>query len=294
MSQLSILAIDQFRLEEQSDEFYANSFSRHLQMHADKISSPHKHDFYLVVLITNGNGWHEIDFQRYDVQAGSVFLMAPGATHNWKLSDDVSGYIFFHSRSFIDLKFTGRKVDNLPFYFSVQNTPLVQLSIDDIPKFSYIFEEILAEYNGMELMKWQKIANLIDLLYINLSRIYLGESWMKKEKGSGYALKMRYLEQLVDKQFIQEKSPAGYAEQLHMSAKHLNRIVKSLVNKTVTDIITERVVLEAKRMLIHTDMPVSQLADSLGYEDYSYFSRIFKKRCGKTPKAFREEYQHLL
>ncbi len=294
MSQLSILAIDQFREEKQSNQFYANSFAKHLALHKDKVSSPHKHDFYLVVLITKGAGVHEIDFQSYEVKPGSVFLMAPGATHNWELSHDVEGYIFFHSREFFELKFGGRKVDNFPFYFSVQNSPLVFLSAKETDTLEKFFQEIFLEYEGGQLMKWQKIGNLVDLIYIHLSRCYLGSTWLENQANSGYALKMRRLEELVDQQFLTNKSPSSYAEQMHMSSKHLNRIIKSLVNKTVTDIISERIMLEAKRILIHSDVLVSQMAEELGYEDYSYFSRFFKKRSGMSPMEFRDRYLSLL
>ncbi len=293
MATLSILAIDQFRSDEISNEFYANSFAKHLAMHSDKISKPHKHNFYLVVLITKGTGVHEVDFQSYEVCPGSVFLMAPGATHNWELSPDISGHIFFHTREFFELKFSGRKVDDFPFYFSVQNSPVVYLKEQDIAFLEILFNEIQEEYNSEFVLKWQKIGALVDLIYIRLSRFYLEDSWSDSRVNIGYALKMRHLEELIDQQFLSIKSPSEYAEQMHMSSKHLNRIIKSLVNKTVTDIISDRIMLEAKRLLIHSDISVSELADELGYEDYSYFSRFFKKKSGQTPKQFRERYKSL-
>ncbi len=290
MRNLSVLAIDQFRIDQPSNAFYANSFAEHLAKHSDKISTPHKHDFYLVVIITRGVGVHEVDFRSYDVKAGSVFMLGPGATHNWELSQDIEGYIFFHTREFFDVKFGGRKVDDFPFYFSVQNSPVVYLGKKECIELVYYFKAIFKEYSDKNLMKWQKIAALVDLVYIQISRTYAGEAWIESKANMGYALKMRELEVMINQHFLVEKSPSVYAGKMNMSSKHLNRIIKSLVNKTVTDIIADRVLLEAKRMLIHSDIRIAELADKLGYEDCSYFSRLFKRRCGLSPKEFREGY----
>jgi AraC-like DNA-binding protein len=78
-----------------------------------------------------------------------------------------------------------------------------------------------------------------------------------------------------------------------MSERNLNRTTKLILNKTVSDLITEKVILEAKRMLIHTRDTVGQIALDLGYEDNSYFIRLFRKKTGQTPLEFQRNYlQH--
>ena len=78
---------------------------------------------------------------------------------------------------------------------------------------------------------------------------------------------------------------------MNMSPKHLNRIVKNLLNKTTQDLIIERIILEAKRMLVHPENSVSNVSFHLGYDDNSYFSRLFKKRCHETPTEFSNRYK---
>jgi AraC-like DNA-binding protein len=78
---------------------------------------------------------------------------------------------------------------------------------------------------------------------------------------------------------------------LGITPKHLNRIAQTVVQKTATDVITERVVLEAKRMLMYLDESLVEIAFRLGYEEYSYFVRVFRKSSGMTPTQFMRKYK---
>ena len=96
---------------------------------------------------------------------------------------------------------------------------------------------------------------------------------------------------LIEKHFKQYKYPKDYALLMHMSEKHLNRICKTCLNKTASQLILERIVLEAKRMLAFAEFSVSQIADELGYSNSSYFIRLFKKKTGKTPVEFIQKFR---
>jgi AraC family transcriptional activator of pobA len=290
MNQLPILNINQFKDHNPDSTFYANYFIPHLERNHHSIMVPHKHDFYLTVLFTKGSGTHEIDFNSYPIKPGSVFLLNPGQTHHWELSDDIDGFIFFHSKSFYDMAFNGRSVNNFPFFFSTQNAPCVYLDENSKDKITSLFEEIVDEYQVLSLLKRQKIVSLIDITYIELSRLCVDENVSDNKKSNSYSLKFRELEQLIENDYQKEKSPQYYASRLNISPKHLNRITKEMVGKTTSDLIIERVLLEAKRMLIHAKDSFTQIAYALGYEDYAYFSRTFKNKVGENPSAFQSKY----
>jgi AraC-like DNA-binding protein len=91
--------------------------------------------------------------------------------------------------------------------------------------------------------------------------------------------------------FKSKKYPHEYALLMNLSEKHLNRISKECLNKTTTDLIAERIILEAKRLLIHSKHTVTEVASELGYDDNSYFSRFFKKNSGETPVEFLNKYK---
>ena len=114
--QLPVYDIEEFMYLGGESNFYANTFKAHLKQHHHFILAPHRHDFYVGIIFTRGSGTHQIEFNNYDIKPGYVFMLAPGEVHDWKLSRDIEGFIFFHTKEFFDLNFTYEKVDNYPFF----------------------------------------------------------------------------------------------------------------------------------------------------------------------------------
>jgi AraC family transcriptional activator of pobA len=290
--ELPVYDIEEFKYLGTESNFYANTFKSHLNQHHQFILAPHRHNFYISVLFTKGSGTHEIEFNTYNIKPGSVFLLAPGEVHDWHLSKNIDGYIIFHTKEFYDLNFTYEKVDNFPFFCCLRNYPLIPLRNKWREDIERIFCDIVEEYHHNELLKFQKIASLVNVLYIVLSRIYLPKTMMDKQN-LNYLTKLKKLENLLDKHFKEIKYPKDYAQMMHLSEKHLNRICKICLGKTTSGVIIDRIVLEAKRMLVFSGFTVSQIAAELGYTNNSYFFRLFKKRTGKTPLEFMNEFRRL-
>ncbi|MGV3459488.1 MAG: AraC family transcriptional regulator [Flavobacterium sp.] len=290
MEKTALLDIGLFRTEGSHDEFYINTLDNHLETFHKDISVPHKHDFYVAVLFTQGSGIHEVDFSSYPVLRGALFFLNPGQTHHWELSDDIRGYIFLHTRAFYEQHYTQNHLSQFPFYYSMHNLPVVQLANDETPVIEKLFADALHENTAGKPFKQQKLLSLVSLIYIESTRIYLKNSTAVTLPGPYHEMYSRF-EALVEKHFLTEKSTSRYADMLNISPKHLNRIAQAVAGKTATDIIQDRVMLEAKKeLLLHRDN-FAEIAANLGFEDYAYFSRVFKKRTGETPSAFLEKYR---
>ncbi|MHA4844121.1 helix-turn-helix domain-containing protein [Flavitalea antarctica] len=288
--QLPVYDIDKFRYLGEETSFYANTFKAHLTQHQHIILAPHRHDFYIGMIFTKGKGTHQVEFNNYEIKPGHVFMLSPGEVHNWNLSKDIDGYIFFHTKEFFDLKYTFEKTDNYPFYCSLRNNPLIPIKNKSRRKITEIFSEIFKEYQQAELLKFQKISSLLNILYIELSRIYLPDKILQS-KNLNYLDKLRKLDLLIDKHFKEYKYPKNYALLMHMSEKHLNRICKICLDKTTSQLIIERMLLEAKRKLAFAKSSISQIAEELGYKSTSYFVQLFKKKTGKTPGEFMHTFR---
>ena len=285
---IPVYDIETFNPHCQEKDFYANTLSNHVKTH-EFTFIPHKHDFYLVVICTKGSGSHWIDFVRYDVKPGSIFMLSPGQGHSWKLSDDIEGYIFFHNKDFYELNFTSNKLLDYPFYCSIYNSPVLLLNEDTWKKEVIIFKEIVAEYRDKALMRFNRLFALVELLYIDLLRLYITLEHIHTQN-QHYLIKLRELEGLIDDNFKIIKSPAQYAEKMFVTVKQLNRICKETLNKSTSDLILARIILEAKRLLAHSSYTIPEIAEKLGYADVSYFSKLFRKRTGKTPLSFSKEF----
>jgi AraC family transcriptional activator of pobA len=279
-----IYTIQNFKASLSKKELYINTFKSHLKEHRF-VEKPHRHSFYMLALITNGTGKHEIDFTKYDVKKGSLFLLQPGQIHNWDLSHDVDGYIFFYSQEIYNLHFGNQKIEDYPFYQSVMSLPELILTENEVEKIKPFFDLMVAESQEDFPKKAEKLLNLLDCIHIEISRKYLSVS---NHISHSYNYKLQLLEQILEQHYKQQKLPSFYADNMNITLKHLNRICKETLNQTVTEIITNRIILEAKRLLVNPVKSINQIADELGFEDYSYFTRLFKKKNGITPSDFRK------
>ena len=125
-NELPIYSINKFELKNNEGDFYANYLNKHVRNH-HFTNFPHKHDFYLVILFTKGKGKHEVDFETFKIEKGALFVLKPGQMHYWELSDDVDGFVFFHSKEFFDKGFISLSIKDFHFYNTFQGTPCFKL-----------------------------------------------------------------------------------------------------------------------------------------------------------------------
>lgn len=284
-----VLYIDQFKSSELVNNLYVNTFSNHTDGNRELIFKPHSHDFYLCVIFTKGHGLHEIDFRSYKIKPGTIFVLKPGQTHSWQFDDVPDGFIFFHSREFYEMTFVKNDLNSFPFYYSFQNPPLIELPPENKEVLEK-FQMLHSEYIGSKMFKELKIANLINDIYIDLSRIYASQIDGGNYFPARYLDILEKFENLLASSFQVHKLPKYYADKLNITTKHLNRVLKETINKTTHEMISERVILEVKKMIVQSDGSLSDISDSLGFSDYAYFSKYFKSKTGLSPIEFKATY----
>lgn len=291
MDEITILQMKDLTENVLRADFYANTIPSHLISNHTHIEKAHKHNFYACMIFTQGSGTHEIDFNSFKIEKGSVFMLAPGQTHSWELSADIDGYIFFHTQEFFDLFFVRETVREYPVFRSAFYPNGFVVEEEDISSIVYLMKKMVEEVQSLKWKKNNVLVNLASLFYVEANRMLLQGDSFKGVANMQYNNHFQHFEDLLERHFKSEKSAAVYGQWMNMTQKHLNRICKTLVDKTTTDIILDRVVLEAKRMLLYTGKSFSDIATILGYDDYSYFSKVFKKKTGYTPKEFMKKYE---
>lgn len=284
MKKLPVYQIKKFNCNFNENDLYFNDFKSHLIDH-DFIENSHSHNFYLLVLFTKGSGFHTVDFDTFEIQSGCLYVLKPGQVHSWQLSEDIEGYIAFYSQAIYNVYFGSKQIDEYSFYRSISNSPEMILNELQTQEISNYFNLLLEENRKSEFNKIDKLLNLLDIIHIELDRIY--ES-MQDHNLHPYNLKIKELEQFVNYYFKSEKSPSFYAEKMNMSLKHLNRICKSVLDITLTDFIYNKIILESKRLLSANIMTIGEVANELGFENYSYFTKVFKKYTNLTPQGFKK------
>jgi AraC-like DNA-binding protein len=277
-----VYCLDTFSEKAKASSFYIEKLEAHLKNHSF-VNAPHKHDFYVVLYVTNGGGVHTIDFRTYNVQAGSFFLMSPGQVHSWNLDPGTDGFIVFFQNDFYRLHPGDASVTDFPFFHSLNTNPHIANVKDEMTEtvVKEMYREFYREHADIRMMR-----TYLDLLLQKLARHYTGQAPVAP---NSVTFRIRKLEQLIEKNFIKMKKPGDYADLMNISPAYLNNLCKKHLGKTLSDLINERIVLEAKRLFAYTDLSVGGVANRLKFSDPSYFIRFVRKNTGMTPEALKEQ-----
>lgn len=283
---LPIYQIQDFNAQARKETyFYLNSFAAHLQEHLF-VREPHKHNFYIILFITQGTGTHTIDFKTYEIIPNQVFFMKPGQVHSWVLSNDADGQVIFFTPEFYLKEFPHRKLTQFPFFNAFLHKPILSISQEEKSKLMPTFQALQQEHVNQELMRNEMLSCYLNILLIYLTRIYQNQE-IEIEMPSGVLSLLQNLEDLVDQHYKEHVPVTYYADKLNVTTKQLNEICKKSLGKTTNEFIQGRSLLEAQRLLVHSELTSSQIAAELGYFDNTYFFRFFKRHIGFTPEQFR-------
>lgn len=242
---------------------------------------PERHDRHSFFLLERGSVRMEIDFQVYDIQSPSLIYMHPDQVHRiiayngvtvcaWALTDEHLNADFLPLLEGITPA-APMLLDVQQFEVILQTTTLLMKfwARKDVPLYHTLINEQ---------------GNALVALVISLFIERIPSSHQSRQEQITKAFRKQ-----LGLDFVQKKRPADYARALHISISYLNECVKSTTGQPVSHHIQERVVLEAKRQLYHSNRSLKEIAASLGYDDYPYFSRLFNKIAGMPPIAFRNK-----
>lgn len=271
----------------QQENMLISRFNIYLQKHQD-LHFPHKHNFYHLVLFTEGGGTHAIDFKTFKVEPYQIYFMVPGQVHSWSFEGRVDGYVIHFSTEFFQsFLLANNYLDQFPFFSGDINEAVINIPVAFRTRVISIFEDIIAESENPARMTVDMIRALLLELFILISRMNSGAE--QKQLSSYNSTLLKNFRKLIEQNFSKIRLPKEYAELLYITPNHLNAICQDVLGESAGDIIRDRVLLEAKRLLINLDLSVTEIAYSLNFNDNSYFSKFFKKYTGSTPEEFRKQ-----
>jgi AraC family transcriptional regulator, transcriptional activator of pobA len=260
-------------------------FAPYLESHK-KLCLPHKHDFYHLLLFIKGGGSHSIDFQKFVVQPYQIYFMNPGQVHSWNFEGEVDGYVINFSLPFFQAFLLNPDyVQQLPCFNGILANSVINLPENLQAEVHKIFERIIEESEMGNKSSLDMIKVLMLQVFIMIGRLGF-ENTNLNVKSSNYSMLRKFLN-LIEKNVSVLKFPREYAELLYVTPGHLNAICKELVGRSAGEMIRDRLVLEAKRLMVNLDLSISEIAYKLNFRDNSYFSKFFKKHTGISPEEFR-------
>lgn len=244
------------------------------------LQQSHRDEYHTFFLLENGTVSVEIDFQKYKVKPLSVIYMHPNQVHRIIVFENVAASSWTINNENLNpeyLKFLEDITPAKPLVLEKESFSVISEAVSLCIKLSERKHEKLHH----ALLK-DSCSTLVALIVSQ----YLAQS-QPTDKLSRFEIIAKAFKTLLERNFATEKRPADYAKNLTISTSYLNECVKNTTGNSVSHHIQQRVILEAKRLLYHSDKSVKEIATELGYQDYAYFSRLFAKVSGITASDFR-------
>jgi AraC family transcriptional activator of pobA len=245
-----------------------------------RVTKPHKHKSYFeIIYLSKGSGYHFIDSKRYEVLPESVFFVRKEQIHYWELDSEPEGYVVILKKKLIDQSID-KEIKSLLFQLS--KTPVLHLNQTN--SINKLFEILIAE-GALEGDSSQVfIEGLLKALLAKI--LQEGKYPYVNRKIIENAFYHNFLEILSQEKTL-KNSVSYYANKLNTSPQNLNMACKKVMNVSASNVLSEFIIDEAKRLLIYTDNSIAQVAFILSFNDSSHFIKYFKRFTGITPHNYR-------
>ena len=250
---------------------------------------PSQQTFYEIYWVTEGNGKHFIDFVEYDSRPNSLHLSGPGQVRYWDINTPIRGYAILFEPTLFMVHGEKGLLNQLSFFQPISSLSTIYPTASDATWFQNTFEQIEKEFIQQNFARSLNIVSWLQLLLVQIQRIILSTQDSSETVFAENHLINRYL-RLVEKHAASQHKVEWYASELGVTITYLSKIVKEMMGVTAGAILRKRIVLEAKRLLVHTELTVAEVATELNFEDASYFGRFFKRETKQTPRTFSKHF----
>jgi AraC family transcriptional regulator, transcriptional activator of pobA len=265
-------------------------------LHAKNKSKPpmpyNRRAYYKISLIIGKNKVEYAD-KVIDIENQGLLFATPKIPYNYVPQDsEQTGYFCVFTDEFLVKNKSGIMLDDLPI-FRADGYPVFQISEDEVEDINLIFKKMYKEISSDYAYKYDLLRNYVIEL-IHYGQKLQPATALHPTHNASARVSSLFLE-LLERQFPIEspqqklnlRTAKDYADRLAVHVNHLNKVLKENTGKTTTEIISERIIKEAKILLKQTDWNISEIAYCLGFEEIAHFSNFFKKQTSLAPLGFR-------
>lgn len=263
-------------------------FSFEDNSHFDHIQ---RNNYYSLIWLTQGTGKVKADFSEYDFYENCLFAFSPYQPFMLHSNNALMGVALqFHPDFFCIHKHQAEVACNGVLFNNIYNPPFITIDEHTASIFKMLMSQMKTEMQSPALAQDELLISYLKIFLITASRLKTEQEPKAlqaiDEQKEPFILQK--LKNAIEKEFKTKHSASDYAEILNISANALAKITKTHFNKTLTDLIAERIIIEAKRELYLTNKAIKEIAYELGYQDEYYFSRFFKTNADISPQVYRD------
>ncbi|AZQ60705.1 helix-turn-helix domain-containing protein [Flammeovirga pectinis] len=246
-----------------------------------RTTKPHKHyKYFEVIFLSEGKGYHTIDNDTYEIKPPVLFFMRKEQMHHWEITTPPKGYVIIMKKSFLEHSID-KQLEN--FISEISNHVCVE--VEDEKNLTQIFELLVEESKNPSKYQQSIIEGLLKALF---AKTLINTKPIQSKLSNLPPLYAAFKELLENNDNI-KNSVNYYAEILHTTPQNLNAICRNAIGLSASKLIAEYIIKEAKRFLLYTNLPVSEIAYELGFKDNSHFIKYFKRNTEQTPAYFRSQ-----
>ncbi len=250
-----------------------------------------RNNYFSLIWVKEGFGKVKTGFSEFDFKDNTLFAFAPFQPFVFSSANTIKGVVInFHP----EFMFIHHQEKQMAFkeilYSNTNQPPFINIDISSTQAFDVLCEKMEAEIQNPSLAQHDLLVAYLRIFLINISRLKMDQqpSALVAGKESKEHHMLQKLKDAIEENFRAKHSPGQYAAMLYVTTKTLAKVSKVHYNKTLSNIINERIIIEAKRELYLTNKAIKEIAYDLGYEDEYYFSRFFKVNTNVSPQKYRE------
>jgi AraC family transcriptional activator of pobA len=261
--------------------FEDNSYFDHLQ----------RNNYFSVIWVKEGSGKLRSDFSEYDFEENNLLAFTPYQPFMLSTEKPISGVaIQFHPDFFCIHKHHKEVSCSGILFDNIYHPPFVRIDEVSAATFNVVINQVRAEMQNKGLAQFEILVSYLKIFLITASRLKAEQQELSRHPDdvNKEPFILQNLQEAIEAHYRTKHSASNYADMLNISAKALARITKTHFNKTISNLIAERIIIEAKRELYLTNKPVKEIAWELGYDDEYYFSRFFKTNADVSPQMYRD------
>jgi len=251
---------------------------------------PHRHNYYTVLWTRQACGKHFIDYHEYNMEQDMIFFVTPGQVHQVVTESKPSGFaIMFTCDFLLKNQINHQLINNLGLYAESTGTPPMKVNPFVTNQLEMIVQQMAHCFDNDQPYRQESIGAWLKLFLIECNKLVINNIEQNPQTQQAGGQLLFEFKQLVEEKFQTWHKVSDYAAALAITPDYLNNVIKSTIGVTAKDFIQNRLVIEAKRMGIHTDLTSKEIAFSLGFDDPAHFSKFYKNITGSSFSDFRAE-----
>jgi AraC family transcriptional regulator, transcriptional activator of pobA len=256
-----------------------------------KPAPPHRHNYYTIIWVKKGKGIHLIDFRKYEVEPDTIYFLTPEQVHDLQLEKGARGYVLLFTPDFtMEYGLSLQFIENTGFFFRCDDLAPFHIPKNlDSSNLEHLVYHIRDEFSAASPYYLDAIGSWLKLFLLECKRLSMQVSHPPETRNSGRAVLVKQFRGLLEGHYQEWHKVSDYARELHITPNYLNEVLSVETGTSAKDFILDRIMLEAKRFAGFAELSAKEVAYSLGFDDPSHFSKLFRQHQDQSFTDFRED-----